>query len=157
MVSRAPRLALSTGAAALLVVFASGPKTPRPTSHPTTLRIESLSENERWVKVASSPWVPDSSHLPLGVWLDSATSPEPRRELLVRTPAVVHVADLVLALHVTVVGAGAVRLHLRQGDAAQVQHAAPWGRDITLERGDDGHFHPIWKIHPARARCLTSP
>src|SRR5437588_12290276 len=128
MVSRAPRLALSTGAAALLVVFASGPKTPRPTSHPTTLRIESLSENERWAQVASSPWVPDSSHLPLGVWLDSATSPEPRRELLVRTPAAAHVADLVLALRVTAVGAGAVRLHLGPGDDAQAQHASLSGR-----------------------------
>ena len=153
MVSRAFQLTL----AALLAVLAAGSNTRRPTSDPTRLFIESLSQNDIWVRVASSPWVPDSSRIPLGVLLDSATSPEPRRELLVRTPAVVHVADLVLALHVTVVGAGAVRLHLRQGDAAQVQHAAPWGRDITLERGDDGHFHPIWKIHPARARCLTSP
>ena len=144
MVSRALQLNL----AALLAVLAAGSNTPRPTSDPTRLLIESLSQNDIWVRVASAPWVPDSSRIPLGVWLDSATSPEPRQQLLVRTPAVVRVADLVLTLDVTVVGAGSVRLHVQQGTPPQEQPMAPWGRDITLQRGDDGRFRPIWKIHP---------
>jgi hypothetical protein len=144
MVSRALQLNI----AALLAVLAAGSNTTRPTSDPTRLLIESLSQHDVWVRVASSPWLPDSSRIPLGVWLDSATSPEPSQQLLVRTPAVVRVADLVLTLEVKVVGAGSVRLHVRQGTPPQEQPMAPWGRDITLERGDDGHFRPIWKIHP---------
>jgi hypothetical protein len=129
-----------------VVMLTGGSNTPRPTSPPTTLRIESLSPNEVRVKVASSPWVPDSSRVPLGVWLDSATSPEPQPQLLIRTPAVVRVADLVIALDVTVLGAGAVLLYIKEGTSPDEQRVA-WGRDITLERGDNGHFHPIWKIH----------
>ena len=134
--------------AATIAVLAGGSNTPRPTSVSTTLRIESLSQTEVWVKVASSPWLGDSSRLPLGIWLDSTTSPEPRPQLLIRTPAVVHVADLVIALDVTVVGPGSVRLHFREGTSPKEQRLAPWGRDITLERGNDGHFHTSWKIHP---------
>ncbi len=114
-----------------VVMLTGGSNTPRPTSPPTTLRIESLSPNEVRVKVASSPWVPDSSRVPLGVWLDS----------------VVRVADLVIALDVTVLGTGAVLLYIKEGTSPEEQRVA-WGRDITLERGDNGHFHPIWKIHP---------
>lgn len=147
MTSRTLRTNLSAGAATLLAVLAGGSNTPRPTSPSSTLRIESLSQNELWVKVASSPWLPDSSRAPLGVWLDSATSPEPRQQLLTRTPAVVRVADLVLALDVTVLGAGAVRLYVKEGTSPQEQRVA-WGRDITLVRRDDRHFHAIWKIHP---------
>ena len=147
MVSRALHAALFTGAAALATVLAGGSNTPRPTWSPTTLRIESLTQNQVWVKVASSPWKADPTGLPLGVWPDSATSPEPRQQLLLRTPAVVRVAELVIALDVTVLGYGAVRLHVTEGTPPQQQRVAPWGRDITLERWDDGHFHPIWKIH----------
>ncbi len=146
MVPRRLHTNLSTGAVVLLAVHTIGPNTPRPTSPPATLRIESLSWNEVWVRVASSPPVPGSGLVLQGESPDSDTSPEPKPQLLIRTPDVVRVVGIVFALDVTVRGAGAVQVYVRQGTSPQERRVA-WGRDITLERMDDGHFRSIWKIH----------
>jgi hypothetical protein len=88
------------------------------------------------------------SSKPAGIWVDSVALPEPAQQLVVRTPATLHVADSVRTLHVVVVGAGAVRLYFGEQPSAREQRRAAWGRDITLERGEDGHFRPMWKVHP---------
>lgn len=103
------------------------------------LQIESLSRLPVRVEVLSSP---------PGVWLDSASSADPQAQLVVRTPALMRVADSVRRLDVMVLGPGAVRLGFVGADSAQKQTRAIWGRDITLRRGVDGQFRPVAKVIP---------
>jgi hypothetical protein len=123
-------------AAALLIMLAPGPVTKTSTSSAVALRIESLSQREVRVQVTSQP---------AGLWLDSASAAEPQLEIVARTPAALRVADSVRTLNVLVLEGGAVRLRFGEGAPLQDRRLAAWGRDITLTRGPDGHFHSVWK------------
>jgi len=123
-------------AAALLLVLAPGPVTKISTSSAVALRIESLSQREVRVQVTAQP---------AGLWLDSTSAAQPQPEIVARTPAAMRVADSVRTLNVLVLEGGAVRLRFGEGAALQDRRLAAWGRDITLTRGPDGHFHSVWK------------
>jgi hypothetical protein len=123
-------------AAALLLVLAPGPVTNTSTSAAVALRIESLSQREVRVQVTSQP---------AGLWLDSASAAQPQPEIVARTPAALRVADSVRTLKVLALEGGAVRLRFGEGAALRDRRLAAWGRDITLTRGPDGHFHSVWK------------
>ena len=123
-------------AAALLLVLAPGPVTKISTSSAVALRIESLSQREVRVQVTAQP---------AGLWLDSTSAAQPQPEIVARTPAALRVADSVRTLNVLVLEGGAVRLRFGEGAALQDRRLAAWGRDITLTRGPDGHFHSVWK------------
>jgi hypothetical protein len=104
-----------------------------------SLRIESLTPTSLRVRVSA---------VPAGVWLDSATAEDARSELVLRTPAVLHVADPVQTVRVSVLGAGSVRLTFGGAASVAERRLAPWGRDITLTRDDTGRFRPIVRVHP---------
>ncbi len=144
-------LHLTLAPAALLAAFVSGSTTAVATSPRTTLRIESLSQNEVVVRVSASPPFSRTTlggeDLDFGVWPDSARPAEASDTLVLHTPAVVHVGNLVFTLNVTVLGSGAVALHLGEEGSLQQQPDRPWGRDITLVRANDHQFHTIWKVH----------
>jgi len=110
-----------------------------PSSDAVELRIESLTGQSLLVRVTSTP---------PGLWPDSTGATEAKEQVVLRTPALVNVADSVLLLRVSVVGAGAVRIQFGYGVSSEEQRVAPRGRDITLSRGVDGHFRPVWKVHP---------
>jgi hypothetical protein len=123
-------------AAALLIMLAPGPVSKPSISSAVALRIESLSQREVRVQLTSQP---------AGLWLDSASVVEPQLKIVARTPAALRVADSVRTLNVLVLEDGAVRLRFGEGAALQDRRLAAWGRDITLTRGPDGHFHSVWK------------
>jgi hypothetical protein len=125
MLPRSLRMGVSLVALGVPIVTSGGPP-------PLALRIESLSRRPLFVHVTSKP---------PGLWPDPGSVLRPQEEVVLRTPAVVNVADSVHTLRVTVQGSGAVRIHFEGGALA------PWGRDITLRRVD-GHFQPVWSVHP---------
>jgi hypothetical protein len=102
------------------------------------LRIESLTRQPVLVQVTSTP---------PGLWPGSGDVFGAQAEVLIRTPAVVNVADSVRFVRVTVRAFGAVRIHLEGGASPEERRLAPWGRDVTLSR-IDGHFRPVWRVHP---------
>ena len=105
---------------------------------PVALHVESLSQ--RWLQV-------EVSSRPAGLRADSASSDSTRSKLVVRTPALVFIADSVREVRVIVLGAGAVRLRLEGGASQQERRLALWGRDVTLRRVE-GVFRPVTKVIP---------
>lgn len=129
-------MALRTAVAVFATVaFAPGSSSTIPSS--IAFRIESLSQRDVRVHISSQP---------AGLWADSAIGGEPQSEIVARTPADLHVTDSVHTVHVLVLEGGAVRIRFGAGASLQDRRLRVWGRDITLTRGSDGHFHTVWKV-----------
>ena len=104
------------------------------------VRIEALSPRP--------PLQVELSSAPAGLFLDSAGTGQPQVTVVIRTPALLAIADSVRTLHVVVLGTGAVRLSFDSTGVAP-RHTAPiWGRDITLVRDTDGRFQSVPRAHP---------
>jgi len=132
-----PSQSLSRTLALVGSLFTFGSTVPRLHSPQSTgLKIESFGHSPLRVRVTSVPG---------GVWLDSMASSGAQVQLVVRTPALIQVADSVRTLDVSVLGPGAVRLAFTDSTQAR---AGLWGRDITLHRGGDGRFRPVFKVIP---------
>lgn len=133
-----PQPSAAVASAVLLGIAAVACRPARSATAATRLWIESLTSSVVVVHVSGTP---------PGLSLGSGRADGSRPSVVALTPTVVRIADSVRTLHVSVLGRGAVRLRFAPGGPLQEPGTRPWGRDITLTRGPDGLFHPVWRVH----------
>ena len=135
----APRHLALIAALTLPAILAPGPvRQAQPAVSYARLRIDALIPGHLQVRLTSAP---------PGLFLDSATTDDVRKDVDVLTPAVVLVADSVRVLRIVTYGPRAVRLQFDSAHTAPDQRVPTWGRDITLVRRPNGYLQPVVRAH----------